>query len=211
MPFTLEKAGSAAKVGGNAGYLNLRDLKPGTGYRITFLGDTNIEGFSIWGRPPQGNRNPDLRAQQFRYADMPTDEEVEELKAENPELEFLDFKGQPADPRPFYAFWVYDYETSRVRVWEVTQATLIKEIERQLGDEDVAADPTKYDFVITKSEDSGFTSYSLDLKPGRRVKEEVNQEVEAAWDAVVEGGADLNRLFIGADPFKPPAAASRRR
>ena len=44
--------------------------------------------------------------------------------------------------------------------------------------------------------------YNVACVPGKRRQEKVNKQIELEFDEVLNQGADLSNLLVGADPFK---------
>ena len=60
-----------------------------------------------------------------------------------------------------------------------------------------------YDFKLSTNGLSGMDKrYNVACVPGKRRQEKVNKEIESAFDEVMNQGADLSNLLVGADPFK---------
>ena len=118
-------------------------------------------------------------------------EEVDEIKPKKND------DGSTQMPRHFWVMFVWCYKTKSIKVLEITQGSIMKGMETFLKDEDYGADPTKYDFVITR-EGTGKndTSYTIRAKPPKAISKEATKAVEANQDK-----ADLLALMNGEYPF----------
>ena len=183
------KAGSG---GGN--YLNPGSISPGDKTRITFLGDDSATGYECWADGPEGKRV------KLTFADEPSRSDLEERAAE--------MKAKlPGDAvaKRFMAFAVWNYELDKIQVFQFNQTSLANPIINYLSDDEIEAETTLYDFVITKiktGSEARDVRYEVGVMPGRRRKEDVNKVISAAWDAAVNEGFDITALTTGGDPFK---------
>lgn len=107
-----------------------------------------------------------------------------------------DRNGEPGRVSHFWAMPVWDYESSSVKIWEVTQKAIQKALMQYAGNSKWGS-PTGYDIVVTRKGDGLETEYSLIAEPA----EPLNPEAAAAWKAVQAEGFELEALFAGADPF----------
>lgn len=114
-----------------------------------------------------------------------------------------DHVGKKEFPKTFWAFPVWDYEVSEVRVWELTQAGL-RDAFRALAANPEWGSPLGYDVTATREGKGLNTKYALSPSP----KSAVPVDAATAWNECVAAGFDLNRLFDGGDPFSAPAAAA---
>lgn len=96
--------------------------------------------------------------------------------------------------KEFHAFIVWDYKTSMVRLLNISQKTLQKEIHGFVTDSDWG-DPTKYDLVVTRK-GMGFndTEYSIRPKPAKPLSE----EAEKAFKSIK---VDIDQYFEGGHPI----------
>ena len=95
------------------------------------------------------------------------------------------------------------YEEECVQVFQFSQQGLIDPIISNLSDEEISQEPHAFDFKISTNGLSGMDKrYQVACVPGKRRQEKVNKQIEAAFDEVMNQGADLSNLLVGADPFK---------
>lgn len=93
----------------------------------------------------------------------------------------------------FWAFAVYNYDSKKIQVLEVTQKTVQNAIKGYVDDEEWG-DPKEYDITIKKEGEKLTTKYSVIAKPHKELDPNIRQEYE-------ETTLDLEKLFIGEDPF----------
>ena len=102
------------------------------------------------------------------FMDNFTDEEIKELKPKKND------NGTIQHPKHFWVMFVWNYDTKSIKVLEITQAGIQKEMETYLKDEDFGSDPTKYDFVITREGTTKEnTQYSTRAKPPKKLLKNV--------------------------------------
>lgn len=171
----------------NAGgkYLNVKKAPIGQEVRFRILGSP-ISGWLAWGRKRDVQGAKDLPVRWPRGERAPrgivyqADTQTGELRA----------------PQQFVAFAVWDYAAKKVRVMEITQVSILKPLKEHADSEDWGP-PTEYDIGITRKDEQGKTSYSVQAKP----KKPLNEEATEAWAALRSAGFDLEALFKGKDPF----------
>ena len=155
-------------------------------FRCRILGQA-IAGVTVW--------TADNKPARFKSeADIPGDFNYR-LQDKGPHA------GKKELPKGFWAFPVWDYETSEVRVWEVTQAGL-KDALRALASNPEWGSPLGYDVTATRDGKGLETKYALAPSP----KSAVPGDAAQAFVDAVAAGFDLNRLYDGGDPFSAPAA-----
>lgn len=102
--------------------------------------------------------------------------------------------GTKKAPKPFWAFVVYNYESSRIQILEITQKGIMKSIKAKIENE-AWGDPKMYDLVITR-EGSGFdTEYTVDPNP----KTVLDKEIKGLYETT---NINLEALYDGSDPFE---------
>lgn len=155
-------------------------------FKFRILGSA-ISGFTAW--------SADNRPSRFRSEkDIPADFNWR-LQEKGPHA------GKRELPKAFWAFPCWDYETSEVKVWEVSQAGIRESIggyARNWGS------PVGYDLTVERSGKGLETKYTV--VPSE--KSPVPADAAKAWNECVAAGFDLERLFDGGDPFSAPAAAA---
>lgn len=189
----LSKNAQAAVAGGGA-YLNPSKVAAGSSVRFALLSDEPLEMYECWGEGPDGKAKP------FRFAQEPTPDDIA--------VELGDFTrrtnrdGTGVEPVKFaLALPVFNFDTNRVEVLQLTQRSLIRELDgiSQMPDyEDILA----IDFILGKEGAGLNTEYKLTPVPR---KKGTDKTIAEAWEDARSADFDLNRLLIGGDPFKAEA------
>lgn len=99
--------------------------------------------------------------------------------------------------RPMKHFWamiVWNYTEQKIQIFQVTQATIIREIESLVNDSDWGT-PFHYDIKIKKTGKDMLTKYTVTAVPHKAI----TQEIKSAYEAKP---IYLDALFYGADPFQ---------
>jgi len=150
----------------NSNYLR---LIPGS-HRIRILSSA-LTGYSWWTEENDGSRKPHR---------IPMDG--------RPPVEFAD------SVRKFVVFVIYNYEFSKIQIWEITQSSIQQELVKLEKDKDWGS-LLSYDIEIERTgSDKNTTRYRVTPKP----KSEPSKEIEKA---VKDGLPALEALYVGADPF----------
>ena len=191
MPFISDKNKSAASGGGGGGYLNPSKIQSGGNVRFALLDDQPLEFFECWGESSEGIKP-------FRFAEDPSPEDIEEEMG-------ADFKRRlnregtaPEKVKFAIAVPVYNYDTSSVQILQLTQKSLINELDSISQMEDYA-DLVAWDFVLGKDGVGLETRYSLRTAPRKKGAQE---DIETAWTESRDSGFDISRLLTGDNPFK---------
>lgn len=151
---------------------NYLRLTPGK-HRIRILSGA-IAGWVYWEDTPEGGRRPT----RLPLKDNPPVEHAETVKK-------------------FLAFPVWNYEVGKVQIWEITQATIQRELKAYEKDPDWG-NLQEYDLEITREgQDRNSTKYRVSPKP----KSDLPKEVEK--DIVLP---NMDALYDGLDPFSTPTA-----
>lgn len=189
----LSKSASAAisSSGTGGGYLSLSKLPDGGSVRFALLSDEPLELYEAWGTA-NGTNKP------FRFLEEPT---YDDILAEMGEYQPREGRGGPgtADVKFAIVLPVYGYDTGKVQVLQITQKTVIKELDAisQLPDYENLLD---WDFHIGKSGTGLTTTYTVRPMPRRKGSQE---HIDSAWIEAKAEGFDLNRMVTGGNPFKP--------
>tara|TARA_R110002049_G_scaffold106581_1_gene254010 strand:+ start:1114 stop:1695 length:582 start_codon:yes stop_codon:yes gene_type:complete len=191
MPFISDKNKSAASGGSGGGYLNPSKIQSGGNVRFALLDDQPLEFFECWGESSEGIKP-------FRFAEDPSPEDIEEEMG-------TDFKRRlnregtaPEKVKFAIAVPVYNYDTSSVQILQLTQKSLINELDSISQMEDYA-DLVAWDFVLGKDGVGLETRYSLRTAPR---KKGAQADIETAWTESRDSGFDISRLLTGDNPFK---------
>jgi len=106
-------------------------------------------------------------------------------------------KPEPIDStkpiKHFWAFVIWDYKDSTIKIWEVTQST-IQEVLYNLDRDVDWGEPTNYDISIKRSGEKLETKYITQAKPPKPVSSSI-------LDAYKEANPNLEELFSNGDPF----------
>lgn len=187
----LSKNAQAAVAGGGA-YLNPSKVSSGSSVRFCLLSDEPLEFYEVWAE------GPDNKAKPFRFESEPSPDDMA--------LAFGDYtrrmnrEGTGVEPVKFaLALPVYNYETARVEILQLSQKSLIRELDAVSQMEDYA-DITAIDFQLGKEGSGLSTEYKLTPVPR---KKGADKDIAAAWEDTRSAGFDLSRLLEGGDPFKP--------
>lgn len=184
------------KSSGGDLFLNPGSLNDGESVRFSPVGDKSLDFFEIWGRNGEG------KPKSLRFPEEPTSTELNDRAADEG-IQLVDQKGNPSKLKPALAFWAWNYSTSSVQLFQASQVSILETLAALFSDEDVAADPSAWDFELSRTGTGMDTRYSVVLKPGKR-KGTVKAEVDAAWEECVNEGYNLDALLSGGDPTKMP-------
>lgn len=191
MPFLSQKAVSAV-AGGTGGYLNPSKIQSGSSVRFALLSDQPLEFYECWGEAEDGSVKP------FRFSEDPSAEDIRtEMGDDYTRRQNSD--GTAPEPAKFaIAAPVYNYEASAVQIMQVTQKTIIRELDGISQMEDYS-NLMEHDFVLGK-EGSGYkTEYSLRPVPRKKGSD---KDIGGTWAEAQDKGFDINRLMTGENPFK---------
>ena len=198
MGFISSKASRiAAGGGGNGGYMSASKLGDGESFRVAILSDESLEYWTIWGENESGTKKP------FRFTDEPSDTEI---KAELGEFTQRQNYEQTGLEKPKFgmSFFVYDYSDDKVKVFEITQKTLIAKLD-EISQSDDYEDFAAWDMVFSRKGMKMSTEYSI--LPGPR-KKGSQEKIDAAWSEAQAKGYDLQQLLVGGSPFGEAALTS---
>ena len=189
----LSKNAQAAVAGGGA-YLNPRKVAAGSSVRFCLLSDEPLEFYELWGEGADGKAKP------FRFESEPSPDDI--ALALGDCIRRLNREGTGPEAIKFcLALPVYNFDTARVEILQLSQKSLIRELDgiSQMADyEDILA----IDFLLGK-EGSGLNSeYKLTPVPRKKGADKVITE---AWEDTRSAGFDLARLLTNGDPFKADA------
>lgn len=182
---------AAAAKGGGGNYLNAKDLNEENTV-ITILGDFEqvLIRHIVW-----TEENKPLK-----FTEQPTKDEIKERAEE----EGLTVRGK-AVANQLCAFTIWNYNESRVQVFEFSQKGLVNPIMDFLTDDQGKETPHLFDLKLKakRGKDPKDVSYTVLPVPGKRMKDKADKEIKAAFDEVLEAGYDINALIDNGDPFSP--------
>jgi hypothetical protein len=186
----LSKTAQAA-VAGSGYYLNPSKIAPGTSVRFALLSEEPLEFYEAWGEGPDGKAKP------FRFGHEPSPDDIaialgDFIRRQNRE-------GTGPEPVKFcLAIPVYNYEAGQVQILQLSQKSVIRELDSISQMEDYA-DILAIDFLFGKEGSGLNTEYKLTPVPRKKGADKTLAE---AWEDTRSAGFDLSRLLDGADPFK---------
>jgi len=93
----------------------------------------------------------------------------------------------------FWAMPVWNYGTSQIEVWEVTQKSIRQEIASLAQNEDWGS-PVEYDLTVSRTGSGLETKYQVHPSPHR-------QQDDLVQAAYAKSAPKLEALFTGDDPF----------
>lgn len=188
----LSKQASAAvsSTGAGGGYLTLSKLPDGGSVRFAMLSDEPLEFYECWG-------SCDGASKPFRFDYEPTPEDI---TSEMGDFEPREGRGGPGtvDVKFAIAVPVYNYESGKVQVLQITQKSILKELDSISQMEDYE-DLLAWDFNISKKGSGLTTEYTVRPVPRKKGAQE---HVDAAWLESKSEGFDISRLLTGGNPFK---------
>ena len=192
MPFVSENASSAVAPGAGGGYLNPSKIQSGSSVRFALLDDNPLEFYEVWGDATDGGVKP------FRFSNDPTPDDIEaELGSDYTRR--LNRDGTAPEAVKFaIADPLYNHDTSKVQILQLSQKSIIRELDSISQMEDYS-NLLEWDFVLGKEGNGLNTEYSLRAVPRKKNTEPTIQE---AWKEVQAGGFDISRLLSGTNPFK---------
>nr|BAR39957.1 hypothetical protein [uncultured Mediterranean phage uvMED] len=193
MPFLSKKAQSAVAGSGDRPYLNPSKIPSGESVRFALLNDQPIEFYEVWAISTDGEE----KKKPFRFVQDPTAEEIEAEMGDNFERR-VGFDGETVEPAKMaVAAPVYNYTTARVEVLQITQKSILRELDG-ISQMDDYSNLLEHDFVLGKEGSGKASEYSLRPVPQKKGTEKTTK---AAWDDVLEAGFDIDRMLDDGNPF----------
>jgi hypothetical protein len=192
MPFLSKSASAAVTSNGSSGggYLSLSKLPDGGSVRFALLIDQPLEFYECWGAANGANKP-------FRFDFEPT---YEDVVAEMGEFEPREGRGGPgtADVKFAIAVPIYSYDSGKVQVLQITQKSILKEID-QISQMEDYENLLEWDLTISKKGSGLLTEYTVRPVPRKKGSQE---HIDAAWLEAKSEGFDISRLIQGGNPFK---------
>lgn len=93
----------------------------------------------------------------------------------------------------FWAFVIWNYEEERIQIWEVTQKSIMSQLEAYIQDEEYGI-PQRYDLKVTRKGESKETKYTVMARPPKELEEKPKEAAETT-------DVNLDALFTSEDPF----------
>ena len=192
MPFISANAAKQASGGGGStgGYLTAGKLGDGEHYRVAIVSDSPLEYWTVWGESEDGVKKP------FRFSAEPSAADIEAELGDFKQR--MNYEGTALEAPKFgLSFFCFDYADSKIKVFEITQKTLIKKIDELCNDEDYA-DIHAWDLKFGRTGLKMNTEYKILPSPRKAESQEL---IDEAWGLAVEAGYDLQQLLVGGNPF----------
>ena len=160
--------------------------------RFALLSDQPLEFYECWGEAEDGSVKP------FRFAEDPSADDIStEMGDDYTRRQNRD--GTAPEPVKFaIAAPVYNFETEAVQIMQLTQKSIIRELDGISQMEDYA-NLLEHDFVLGKEGNGLNTEYSLRPVPRKKGSDKA---IDDAWTEAKDGGFEIGRLLTGDNPFK---------
>jgi len=192
MPFLSQKASSAVAGGTGGGYLNPSKIQSGSSVRFALLSDQPLEFFECWGEAEDGSVKP------FRFAEDPSDADIKEEMGDAYSRRLNREGTAPEGVKFAIAAPVYNFDTEGVQIMQLSQKSIIRELDGISQMEDYA-NLLEHDFVLGKEGNGLNTEYSLRPVPRKKGSDKA---IDDAWTEAKDGGFEIGRLLTGENPFK---------
>ena len=141
MPFLSQKASSAVAGGTGGGYLNPSKIQSGSSVRFALLSDQPLEFFECWGEAEDGSVKP------FRFAEDPSDADIKEEMGDAYSRRLNREGTAPEGVKFAIAAPVYNFDTEGVQIMQLSQKSIIRELDGISQMEDYA-NLLEHDFVL---------------------------------------------------------------
>jgi hypothetical protein len=174
------------------GYLNPSKVKANGSVRFALLAEEPTCFFELWGEASDGSVRP------FRFEDDPSPADIERELGSDYERRMNREGTAPEAVKFAMAVPIYNYDLERIQVLQLSQKSLQRELNKISQMEDYE-NLLEWDFVLTKEATVSPDMYGLRPAPRRG---ESNRKIDKAWNAALEAGFDISRLFTGGNPFK---------
>lgn len=102
------------------------------------------------------------------------------------------------NPKHFWAFVVWNFQTKSVEILEITQATIQSALKELIVSEEWGS-PTGYSITVNRKGTDINTEYTVVPSPAKETPAEI---IQAYKDKPI----DLEQLFTGGNPFNPEEA-----
>lgn len=174
------------------GYLNPSSIEDGGFTQFAILSEEPLVGYEVWFIRHDNSKTKRITPQE------PDETLLSQLEADLG-AKVVVREGRRAI-KPSSSFFVYDFDSSEVKVFSANQKTLLADLERLTGDEDYG-DLSKWDVKIRRTGTGTDTKYTVMMVPTKRSDTKIAKAVIDAWDKVCASGADLEALYEGGNPF----------
>ena len=192
MAFISKKA--SALVSGSSknkgGYLSASKLGDGESMRFAICSEEPLESWTVWGESDEGQKKP------FRFLEEPSSEDIAEKLGDYNQR--MNYEGTDLEkPKFSINMFVFDYADDEIKVLEIGQRTLIKELDKISQTEDYE-DLHIWDFEISRTGTKMSTEYKLLPMPR---KKGYTPKIAEAWDAAMKSLYNIYALVEGESPF----------
>lgn len=191
MGFLSSTASATVNATSGGAYFSPSKLQDGGSARFALLTDEPLEFHECWGTAPDGSSKP------FRFNFDPTYEDVIAELGNYTPREGRSGPGT-ADVKFAIAVPIWNYEAGAVQVMQITQKSLLRELDALSQQEDYA-NLLEWDMTISKKGSGLSTEYRLRPAPRKKGSQDA---IDAAWKEALDAGFDLERLLTGGNPFK---------
>lgn len=193
MPFLSATASKTVNGGGGntGGYLSAGKLADGESMRFVIMSEEPLEAWTVWGENPE-----DKKPKPFRFVSEPSPSDIEAELGDFTQRQNYDKTGVEK-PKFSVSCFVYSYESETIKVLEISQKGLMREIDALSQSEDYE-NLGDWDMTISRTGVKLNTEYRITPAPRRKGFQE---KVEAAWSEAQEKGYDLKQLLVGGSPF----------
>ena len=181
---------ASGEGGGNGGYLTAGKLGDGEHYRIAIVSESPLEYWTVWGESEDGVKKP------FRFNAEPNPADIEAELGDFKQR--MNYEGTALELEKFGLSFFCDYADSKIKVFEITQKTLIKELDKLSQDEDYA-DIHAWDLKVNRTGLKMNTEYNILPSPRKQAATTTSKKPGAKPEA----GYDLSQLLVGGNPFEP--------
>jgi hypothetical protein len=180
-------AGNSSNAGG---YLTASKLGDGEHFRVSIVSESPLEYWTVWGETDDGQKKP------FRFPQEPTPADITQELGDFKQR--MNYEGTELEKPKFgLSFFVYDHADAKIKIFEITQKTLIGALDKLSQDEDYA-DIHAHDLKFGRKGLKMATEYSILPSPR---KEGMQAKIDAAWSEAQDKGYDLMKLMNGENPF----------
>ena len=105
----------------------------------------------------------------------------------------VDKDGSLEMPKHFWAFVVWNYDSEKVQILEITQTTIRRPMMKYYANK-AWGDPREYDIVVSKEGEGLKTEYTVMPSPKSKIDEGIKRMAK-------DMNINLEALFSGGDPF----------
>ena len=191
MGFISATASKVAAGGSSQGaYMTVSKLGDGENYRVAIVSESPLEYWTVWGESEEGKKKP------FRFSAEPSQSDIDAALGDFKQR--MNYEQTALEAHKFcLSFFVFDYQDGKIKVFEITQKTLIKELDRLSQDEDYA-DIHAWDLKFSRTGLKMATEYKILPSPR---KSDSQAKIDEAWSAAESSGFDITQLLVGGSPF----------